>query len=145
VIAAALNNSVGFRRQRDCQTLKAFTACHQALKEAIKRGAELAKALTEPALHDLGRARRALDSLWPFLEQEPDLSDGDRDHAGQLKDLLARESFFRELPAIDQHAKALETAHQARLQQALDARTQAYTDALKQLRGTPGWEEVGEE
>ncbi|AUB82634.1 BREX system P-loop protein BrxC [Candidatus Thiodictyon syntrophicum] len=145
VIAGALNNSVGFRRQRDCQTLKAFTACHQALKEAIKRGAELAKALTEPALHDLGRARKALDSLWPFLEHEPDLSDGDRDHAEQLKDLLARESFFRELPAIDQHAKALENAHQARLQQALNARTQAYADALQQLRGTPGWEEVGDE
>jgi tetratricopeptide (TPR) repeat protein len=143
VLATALNNIVGFRRQRDCQTLKAFTACHQALKEAIKRGAELAKALTTPALHDLGRARKALDHLWPFLEQEPDLGDGDRDHAKQLQDLLARETFFRELPAIDQHAKALETAHQARLQQALDARNQAYADALEQLSGTPGWEEVG--
>ncbi len=143
VLAAALNNIVGFRRQRDCQTLKAFTACHQALKEAIKRGAELAKALTTPALHDLGRARKALDHLWPFLEQEPDLGDGDRDHAKQLQDLLARETFFRELPAIDQHAKALETAHQARLQQALDARNQAYADALEQLSGTPGWEDVG--
>jgi len=143
VLTAALNNIVGFRRQRDCQTLKAFTACHRALKEAIKRGAELANALTEPALHDLGRARKALDSLWPFLEPEPDLGDGDRDHAEQLKDLLARESFFRELPAIDQHTKALETAHQTRLRQALDARTQAYADALQRLSGTPGWEEVG--
>jgi hypothetical protein len=145
VIAAALSNIVGFRRQRDCQALKAFTACHQALKEAIKRGAELANALTEPALHDLGRARRALDSLWPFLEPEPDLSEDDRDHAERLKDLLARESFFRELPAIDQHTKALETAHQARLQQALDARARAYADALQHLRGTPGWEDVGED
>ncbi|WP_373509350.1 hypothetical protein [Thiocapsa sp.] len=145
VIAAALSNIVGFRRQRDCQALKAFTACHQALKEAIKRGAELANALTEPALHDLGRARKALDGLWPFLEPEPDLSEDDRDHAERLKDLLARESFFRELPAIDQHTKALETAHQARLQQALDARARAYADALQHLRGTPGWEDVGED
>jgi hypothetical protein len=74
----------------------------------------------------LGRARRALDSLWPFLQQEPDLGDDDREHAEQLADLLARESFFRELAAIDQHTKALETAYQARLQQALDARSQAY-------------------
>ncbi|QVL47244.1 MAG: BREX system P-loop protein BrxC [Thiocapsa sp.] len=145
VIAAALSNIVGFRRQRDCQALKAFTACHQALKEAIKRGAELANALTEPALHDLGRARKALDSLWPFLEPEPDLGDADREHAERLKDLLARESFFRELPAIDQHTKALETAHQARLQQALDARARAYADAIQHLRGTPGWEDVGED
>jgi hypothetical protein len=145
VIAAALSNIVGFRRQRDCQTLKAFTACHQALKEAIKRGAELANALTEPAIHDLGRARKALDGLWPFLEPEPDLSEDDRDNAERLKDLLARESFFRELPAIDQHTKALETAHQARLQQALDARARAYSEALQHLRGTPGWEDVGED
>ncbi|MFB1490567.1 MULTISPECIES: BREX system P-loop protein BrxC [unclassified Thiocapsa] len=145
VIAAALSNIVGFRRQRDCQALKAFTAGHQALKDAVKRGAELANALTEPALHDLGRARRALDSLWPFLEPEPDLSDADRDHAEKLKDMLARESFFRELPAIDQHTKAIETAHQARLQQALDARARAYADALQHLRGTPGWEDVGED
>lgn len=145
VIAAALSNIVGFRRQRDCQALKAFTACHQALKEAIKRGAELANALTEPALHDLGRARKALDGLWPFLEPEPDLSEDGRDHAERLKDLLARESFFRELPAIDQHTRALETAHQARLQQALDARARAYADALQHLRGTPGWEDVGED
>ncbi|MBK1643063.1 hypothetical protein CKO25_00005 [Thiocapsa imhoffii] len=145
VLAASLSNIVGFRRQRDCQTLKAFSACHQALKEAIKRGAELTNALTEPALHDLDRARKALDSLWPFLEPEPDLGEDDRDHAERLKDLLARESFFRELPAIDQHTKALETAYQARLQQALDARTQAYADALQQLNGTPGWDDVGED
>jgi len=145
VLTAALSNIVGFRRQRDCQALKAFTACHQELKEAIKRGAELAAALTEPALHDLGRARRALDTLWPFLQQEPDLNDTDREHAVALADLLARESFFREIPAIDQHARGLETAYQARLQAALTARTQAYESALQHLRGTPGWEQIAED
>ncbi len=145
VIATALSNIVGFRRQRDCQALKAFTACHQELKEAIKRGAELTNALTEPALHDIGRARKALASLWPFLQQEPDLGDDDREHATKLTDLMAKESFYRELPAIDQHTKALENAFQARLQQALDARTQAYQAALEQLHGSPGWGQVGEE
>ena len=85
VIATALSNIVGFRRQRDCQALKAFTACHQELKDAIKRGAELANALTEPALHDIARARKALDSLWPFLQQEPDLTDDDREHASEAR------------------------------------------------------------
>ena len=111
----------------------------------MKRSAELAQALTTPRLHDLGRARKALDTIWPFLQEEPDLTAADREHAEKLRDLMTKETFFRELPAIDQHAKALETAHQGHLQQALDARTQAYTDALQQLRGTPGWEEVGEE
>ncbi|MFZ0790737.1 MAG: BREX system P-loop protein BrxC, partial [Chromatiaceae bacterium] len=145
VIATALSNIVGFRRQRDCQALKAFTACHQELKDAIKRGAELANALTEPALHDIARARRAMDTLWPFLQQEPDLPDADREHAAKLADLLAKESFYRELAAIDQHTRALETAFQARLQQALDARVQAYRGALEQLHGTAGWGQVGEE
>lgn len=145
VLTAALSNIVGFRRQRDCQALKAFTACHQELKEAIKRGAELAAVLTEPALHDLGRARRALDTLWPFLQHEPDLNDTDREHAAALADLLARESFFREIPAIDQHARGLETAYEARLQAALTARTQAYETALQHLRGTPGWEQIAED
>jgi hypothetical protein len=145
VIATALSNIVGLRRQRDCQALKAFTACHQELKDAIKRGAELANALTEPGLHDIARARKALDTLWPFLQQEPDLSDDDREHAAKLADLMARESFYRELAAIDQHARALETAFQARLQQALDARSQAYQAALEQLHGTPGWGQIAEE
>ena len=116
ILQAALNNIVGFRRQRDCQALKAFTGCHQELKEAIKRTAELDSALTETALFDLGRARTALDQTWPFLEGEPDITDADREHANALADLIARETFFRELPAIDQHTKALETAYAARLQ-----------------------------
>lgn len=145
VIATALSNIVGFRRQRDCQALKAFTACHQALKEAIKRGAELANALTEPALHDIARARRAMDTLWLFLQQEPDLPDADREHAAKLADLLAKESFYRELAAIDQHTRALEDTFQARLERALDARSQAYQAALEQLHGTPGWGQVAEE
>jgi hypothetical protein len=144
VIDTALSNFVGFRRQRDCQALKAFTACHQELKEAIKRGAELASALTETALHDIGRARKALDSIWPFLQNESDII-GDREHAEQLADLMARETFYRELPAIDQHTKALETAYDERLRQAASARTVAYQKALEQLHGTPGWEQVAEE
>jgi len=140
-----LSNIVGFRRQRDCQALKAFTACHQELKEAIKRGAELTNALTETALHDIARARKVLDSTWPFLEHESDISDGDREQAEKLADLTARETFFRELPAIDQHTKALENTYNARLQQAVGARTQAYQAALEKLHGTPGWEQVAED
>ncbi|MFY9975272.1 MAG: BREX system P-loop protein BrxC, partial [Chromatiaceae bacterium] len=145
ILETALSNIVGFRRQRDCQALKAFTACHQELKEAIKRGAELANALTETALHDIGRARRALDTLWPFLQTEPDLDEADREHAEKLTDLMARETFYREIPAIDQHARSLESAYGTRLQRAAAARAEAYQAALEQLHGTPGWEQVADE
>lgn len=145
ILQDALNNIVGFRRQRDCQALKAFSGCHQELKEAIKRSAELDGTLTEPALFDLGRARTALDQIWPFLKGEPDVTDTDREHASALADLIARETFFRELPAIDQHTKALEDAYAARLQAAVETRTQAYEEALEQLYATPGWEQVDDE
>jgi hypothetical protein len=58
---------------------------------------------------------------------------------------MARESFYRELPAIDQHTKVLEDAYKDRLQKAVAARVQAYETALDQLHGTPGWEQVGDE
>jgi hypothetical protein len=145
ILQTALNNIVGFRRQRDCQALKAFTGCHQELKEAIKRTAELDGALTETALFDLGRARTALDQTWPFLEGEPDVANADREHANALADLIARETFFRELPAIDQHTKALEDAYAARLDEAVAVRSRAYEEALEQLYATPGWEQIDDE
>ena len=47
----------------------------------------------------------ALNVVWPFLKEEPDVTDKDVEHAKKLEDLLARETFFRELPAIDEHAR----------------------------------------
>jgi hypothetical protein len=125
--------------------LIAFNGCHRELKEAIKRAAELDQALTEPALHDLQRARRTLDAPWAFLRAEPDLADEVRTAALRLEDTLKRETFFRELPAIDQLARAVEDAYNQRLQDALAARADAYNQALKSLQSTPGWEELDED
>ena len=67
VLETALDSIIGFRRQRDCQALKAFTASHQALKEAIKRTAELDVAELEGALGLVrdadGRKRPTLTGL----------------------------------------------------------------------------------
>lgn len=90
-------------------------------------------------------ARAALDQTWPFLEGEPDVTDADREHANALGDLIARETFFRELPAIDQHTKALEDAYAARLTAAVEARSRAYEVALEQLYATPGWEQIDDD
>ena len=70
------------------------------VEEAIKRGAELAGALTPPRLQDVTRSRRALSAHWGFLKDEPDIGDEVREHAEKLEDLLARETFFKELPLI---------------------------------------------
>ena len=63
----------------------------------------------------------------------------------KLDDTLKRESFFRELPTIDQLASVVEKAYNQRYQNALSARADAYTQALKTLQSTPGWEELDED
>jgi hypothetical protein len=65
--------------------------------------------------------------------------------AAQLNDLLARESFYRDLPAIEQHARAIELEYARRFDDAQQARVDAYTAALKQLASLAGWPEIAEE
>jgi hypothetical protein len=141
VLEAAIDQTAAIRRGSDDQTINAFNACCKELKEANKRAAELAQALTPAAVDDLGRAREALGH-WPFLSTEPDLTEAERDDAAALEDLLARESFFRELAEIDRRARGLHEAFAKRLAAAVRARSEAYGAALHTLRGTPGWERL---
>jgi hypothetical protein len=122
-----------------------FNTSHRAIKDAIKRAVELEEVLSEPRLHDLERARNALSSLWGFLDQEADIADDLRARASALEDLLARETFFRELPAIEQHTKAIEAEYARRLDEALGARIAAYATAFDKLINTPGWPEIDED
>jgi hypothetical protein len=145
VLGKALEQLRAIRSGSEGSAIIAFNGCHKELKEAIKRAAELDHALTEPVLHDLKRARAAIQSRWAFLQAEPDLGEGIRDAAETLDDSLKRETFFRELPTIDQLARVVENAYEQRYQNALSARADAYTRALNTLRSTPGWEELDED
>ena len=93
-------------------------------------------------MRDLDRAREALRTAWPFLREESDVSEDLRAKATELEDLLARETFYRELPAIDQHASAIDAEYARRFDEALEARIAAYTQALDRLAHTPGWDGV---
>ena len=127
------------------QTILTFNSACKELKEAIKRTAELAHVLTPPAQTDIKRARATLISKWPFLAQEPDLDDAFKDKAKILKDLLDRETFFRELPTIDQHARELEKEYKRRFEEASAGRRQAYSEVMENLEKTPGWEKLTDE
>lgn len=94
------------------QSISTFNSSYKEIKEANKRAAELANVLNEPKLADLGAAKSVLGTMWPFLEKEPDLEDTFREHAEKLDDFLSRETFYRELPAIDQHARELKQEYQ---------------------------------
>jgi hypothetical protein len=132
----------GMRTGSDEQTIIAFRGSHKKLKEGSRRASELNAALTEPQLVDCRRARRALTELWPFLQAEESLSDQVRQSAAELADLMGRETFFKDLPSIEQRTRVLEQDYEARYQQAVTTRTGAYGAALEQLRAHPSWPQL---
>jgi cell division septum initiation protein DivIVA len=145
MLEAALGQMKTILRGTEDNALATFNSSHRSIKDAIKRAAELEQSITEPRLNDLERARHALALAWPFLRQEPDVSDDLRAKATELEDLLARETFYKELPAVEQHTRAIELEHGRRFEQVLSARIAAYSNALEHLIAAPGWNEIGEE
>lgn len=145
VLEGATGQMKAILRGSEDNAIATFNTSHRAIKDAIKRAVELEQVLTDPRLHDLERARKAQSGLWTFLSQEADISDDLRTRATKLEDLLQRETFFKELPAIEQHTKALEVEYQKRFDEALDARVAAYTKAFDKLVKTPGWTEIDED
>jgi Family of unknown function (DUF6079) len=145
VLRGALNQIRSIRTGRDDQAILNFNGSFKEMKEAIKRGAELAGALTTVRLADIDRARTFLNSRWPFLKDEADLPERDRERAAQLSDLMAKETFFRELPIIEEHTSALERAYLSRHADAVRDRAEVYEAAFKKLKSTPGWEQLGDE
>ena len=141
--AAVLDDAVGqmkaILRGSEDNAIATFNASHRSIKDAIKRATELEQALSEPRLRDLDSAREALRTTWPFLRSEFDVSEDLRARATELEDLLARETFYRELPTIEHHASAIDAEYARRFDQALEARIAAYTQALDRLTHTPGW------
>lgn len=141
VLEGALGQMKAILRGSEDSALATFNASHRSIKDAIKRAAELEQSLNEQRLKDLERGQGAL-MTWPFLEQEPDISDELRGSAALLKDLMERESFYKELQAIEQNTKALEAAYDRRYEEALAARSAAYSKALDALTKTAGWDEI---
>ena len=141
----ALGQMKAILRGSEDNAIATFNTSHRGIKEAVKRAMELEQVLNEPRLHDLERARKAQSQLWSFLSQESDVPEELRTRASTLEDLLAREMFFKELPSIEQHTRAIETEYARREAEALDARVAAYTKAFDQLIKTPGWPEIDED
>ena len=142
VLEGAIGQMKAILRGSEDNAIATFNASHRSIKDAIKRATELDQALSEPRLRDLDRARDALKTAWPFLRGESDVSEELRAKAAELEDLLARETFYRELPAIDQHASAIDAEYARRFEEALEARIAAYTQALDRLALTPGWDGI---
>lgn len=139
VLSGAIEQMRNIRAGNEENAILTFNGAHAEIKEAIKRAKELADTLNETALHTLKSARRTLDHPWSFLQNE--LEDGDalREKAAELGDLLARETFFRELARVDQHTGAIRRAYKTCFDAAVQARREAYSMAVEKLKATPGW------
>ena len=146
MLDGAIGQMKAILRGSEDNAIATFNASHRAIKDAIKRAAELEQALTEPRLHDLERARKALARALAFLSQEPDITDELRTRAAALEDLLARETFFKELPAIEQHTQG----HRDRVRSAASTRRSTPASPptprrFDKLVKTPGWAEIDED
>lgn len=139
VLQSALEVMRGIRRGNDANAIVSLPASQATIREAIQRGAQLEAHLTEPRLKELARARDVLARQVPVLLQEQDLGDELRGRCEELRDLLSREAFFRELPAIDQHAAALGQEYDRRYREAVEARARAYEKALEELGQIDAW------
>lgn len=145
VLQEAIDQMRAIRDGSEDDAITTFNSAHKGIKEAIKRGAELEAALTGPALADLVRARKTLTSNWPVLEKELDLPEGLADHAANLADLMAKETFYRELAVIDQTASAIQGEYDQRVQQAVQDKAHAYEEAVKKLSSNDAWGNLNEE
>lgn len=132
-------------RSGDDAVITSFNASHKTLQDGIQRAGEISRVLNESTLADLLRAKAIADDRVPFLLDEADLSDEDRTRASTLLDLLQRELFFKELPAIEQNARDLSKEYDRRLNAALESCRKAYEEALKALSSREEWGEVSEE
>lgn len=142
MLDTALNEMRNISRGGDGNAITAFSASHRLLKDAIRRSADLNKALDESGQEQIEAGRRALRDL-AFLLQEPDIDPGFRETGATLKDLLDKETFFRELSAISAAAATISDEQARRRDLAVTACRDAYKDALKTLAATPGWEQLG--
>jgi hypothetical protein len=145
VVQEAVDLLKSVRSGSEEQAILAFNAGHKQLKESRKRAADLTEALTEPALLALGNARAALRDEWPILLTEGDLDPSFTAQAGELGDLLARETFYKELAAISRIAAALKADYLRRHTAASEQRSAAYTAALEKIATVPGWEELDDD
>ncbi len=139
VLLAGVDLLKSIRTSSEEQAILGFNAGYKQLKEARKRAGDLRDVLTEPALLALRNARSALLDDWRVLKEEADMEPSFREAAALLGDHLGKETFYRELPAISQHAITLMNEHGRRHSQASTQRATAYTEAGAKVTTVPGW------
>jgi hypothetical protein len=127
------------------EVILSFAGGHERLKDALAKAADISKTIAEPQLHILSRARTVLHHHWPFLANEPSTSDQDRQKADELSELMQRDTFYRELPRIDQASSHLDKLYRRAFSDAVAERAEGYLVAGDQLKSTTGWDQLSDD
>ena len=144
-ISSAIAQAEQFTTANEEDTILGFSGAHAQLKDALSRAADLNKSIAEPQLLILKRARTAIANHWPFLSTEADTTDQDRQAADELVDSLKKETFFKQLPSIDQQSNRIVSLYQAAFHDSVQKRAGVYLGALDQLSATVGWDQLDEQ
>jgi hypothetical protein len=144
IIENATDQMKAIRRGTEENAIITFNAGHRTIKDAIRRAADISNLLTEPALNNIERARQVIATKMPELQGEGDLDPSIVKRAEELRDVLGRETFYREVAAIEQAATVIQAEYKRRYDAALGNRVKTYVTALETLTKTSGWERLDE-
>jgi len=126
----------------DIKAVRAFNTGHKTLEHGLERLRRLEEQLTYAALEQLRAARRALDTEWPALKSDGFADDTLQDALDAIADVLAKETFYNELPALASATAQVQRAYSARFAQAVAERVATYSAATRKLEATVGWSEL---
>ncbi len=138
-IEQAADQMKAIQRGSDANAILGFNAGHLAIRDAIQRSAEIDKALTDPQIAMLTAARDVQRYRWPLLVEEADLDASFEGKGDVLKDLMERESFYRELHRIELISGEIAAEYTRRYEKALDRRVAVYIDAVDRLTKRSEW------
>jgi hypothetical protein len=126
----------------DTQAVRVFNTGHKTLEHGLERLRQLEEHLHEAALEQIRAARRALDTEWPALEADGYADGSLKDSVDAIADILSKETFYNELPALATASAQVHKAHADRVAEAAEERRAAYTATLEQLESTEGWADL---
>lgn len=144
LLETAVNEIKAIRRGSEENAITTFNASHRSIKDAIKRAADLSNALDVVAVKNLDRAKKVVANDLRVLRDESDLDPDILSKGSALEDNLSKETFFREIAAIEQDATSIQAEYKKRYDAALDGRVRTYLSAIQTLQLTPGWERLTE-
>ena len=143
-LQAAQNVAAEIQAGSDAKAVNAFNTGHKTLEHALDRLRQLEEHLHEAALEQIRAARRALDSEWPALEADGYGDPALQDSVDAIADILSKETFYNELPALATATSHVHQAYAGRHADAARERAEAYSAALEKLEATPGWNDLEE-